>query len=297
MEIHEITIEDKNSGFNSADEVYTTETKCTLNMLDVIDLINVKYTPGRYTIKHHPVKIGQSFGPSWATKWFALKCSFPIGYIVKDGRRLALKWDSSSEAMVYDATGKALQAFTGGGGNDRRDTCLLSTDVFNQTDCTCPDTLYIEMACNEMFGNGNGGMIMAPNPNRQFQLQMAEMVEINWNAQQLLWDMQLLLDLATKSTSPETNPYCSAALDVATTIMDNIDLQSDKSVEFFHSMTSNFLGLQQKQPFTHASAPSNLCSLYALGHCHIDTAWLWPYKETRRKIARSWASQLKLLEE
>ena len=26
----------------------------------------------------------------------------------------------------------------------------------------------------------------------------------------------------------------------------------------------------------------------AIGHCHIDTAWLWPYEETKRKIARSW---------
>ena len=30
--------------------------------------------------------------------------------------------------------------------------------------------------------------------------------------------------------------------------------------------------------------------VYAVGHCHIDTAWLWPYAETKRKIARSWAT-------
>ena len=30
--------------------------------------------------------------------------------------------------------------------------------------------------------------------------------------------------------------------------------------------------------------------IYAVGHCHIDTAWLWPYAETKRKIARSWAT-------
>ena len=33
-----------------------------------------------------------------------------------------------------------------------------------------------------------------------------------------------------------------------------------------------------------------------MGHCHIDTAWLWPFSETRRKTARSWSSQLKLME-
>lgn len=30
---------------------------------------------------------------------------------------------------------------------------------------------------------------------------------------------------------------------------------------------------------------------------HIDTAWLWPYAETRRKIARSWATQLLLIDQ
>ena len=37
-------------------------------------------------------------------------------------------------------------------------------------------------------------------------------------------------------------------------------------------------------------------TVYAVGNCHIDTAWLWPYAETRRKVVRSWASQLRLME-
>lgn len=35
----------------------------------------------------------------------------------------------------------------------------------------------------------------------------------------------------------------------------------------------------------------NVTSLFRL-----DTAWLWPYDETKRKVARSWASQLRLME-
>ncbi len=34
----------------------------------------------------------------------------------------------------------------------------------------------------------------------------------------------------------------------------------------------------------------------AIGHCHIDTAWLWPFEETRRKVARAWSAQLQLLQ-
>lgn len=36
--------------------------------------------------------------------------------------------------------------------------------------------------------------------------------------------------------------------------------------------------------------------VYAIGHCHIDTCWLWPWDETKRKIARSWANQCNLMD-
>jgi alpha-mannosidase len=35
----------------------------------------------------------------------------------------------------------------------------------------------------------------------------------------------------------------------------------------------------------------------AVGHAHIDTAWLWPLREARRKCARSWSTQLALMDE
>ena len=33
-----------------------------------------------------------------------------------------------------------------------------------------------------------------------------------------------------------------------------------------------------------------------IGHCHIDTCWLWPWAETKRKVARSWLNQCDLLD-
>ena len=38
-------------------------------------------------------------------------------------------------------------------------------------------------------------------------------------------------------------------------------------------------------------------TLAMIGNCHIDSAWLWPYSETKRKCARSWSSTLQLMEE
>jgi len=44
--------------------------------------------------------------------------------------------------------------------------------------------------------------------------------------------------------------------------------------------------------FLEAAPHSAAHTLWAVGHCHIDTAWLWPYAETRRKIARSWSTSV-----
>lgn len=51
--------------------------------------------------------------------------------------------------------------------------------------------------------------------------------------------------------------------------------------------TSEFLASRTNSSSQH--------QVFAVGHCHIDTAWLWPYAETKRKIARSWSSQIELM--
>ena len=37
-------------------------------------------------------------------------------------------------------------------------------------------------------------------------------------------------------------------------------------------------------------------TLYAVGHSHLDLAWLWPVRETKRKSARTFTKQLNLIE-
>ncbi|HKC19730.1 MAG TPA: glycoside hydrolase family 38 C-terminal domain-containing protein, partial [Candidatus Dormibacteraeota bacterium] len=38
-------------------------------------------------------------------------------------------------------------------------------------------------------------------------------------------------------------------------------------------------------------------TVHATGHAHIDTAWLWPLREARRKCARTFSTQLALMDE
>lgn len=51
------------------------------------------------------------------------------------------------------------------------------------------------------------------------------------------------------------------------------------------------------QPLLQCKNGSTAPTLFLCGHAHIDLAWLWPLAETERKAARTFATQLALLED
>ena len=51
------------------------------------------------------------------------------------------------------------------------------------------------MACNGLFGAGQGSMIAAPDPNRKFSVQKAELVVFNRDVQEMLTDFEMLIDI------------------------------------------------------------------------------------------------------
>lgn len=55
--------------------------------------------------------------------------------------------------------------------------------------------LYVEMACNGLFGAGQGSQIAAPDPNRKFSVQKAELVVFNRDVLNLLTEFEMLVDM------------------------------------------------------------------------------------------------------
>ena len=227
-----------------------------------------------------PCCVGDSFGPSWTTKWFCFEFVVPL---CSEGKTLCLFWDSNSEAMLYDHDGNPVQAYTGGHGDDRREYCIFSRNSVPGSRLI----FYIEMACNGMFGNGNGGMINPPDPNRMFTLAKVEISIMNEVAHQLFWDMVVLYDVS--QALPEDNPTGTKAIELANTIINKTNIRDSTSLlnarniadELFQ--TKLLLSNNMRYKIDH--------EITAVGHCHIDTAWLWPYAETRRKVVRSWSTQ------
>ena len=254
---------------------------------------------------------GQRYGPSWSTKWFRVTCRlFPD---TAKPMPLAFRWDSESEAMLYAAFSDGvnttpLQAFTGGGGHDRRDHYVLTDADHARAEVATTGqrtyTFFVEMACNGMFGNGDGGMIKAPDPQRMFTLHSCGLVGVNTLGQALFWDMTVLHDLA--KSLPEGSALGAAALEATGNIINTVDLKSASSMRAARAEAAAVLGLSissgsggsssSSSSSTRSSSSSSNSSrqdnrlgalVTAVGHCHIDTAWLWPYAETRRKVNRS----------
>lgn len=60
--------------------------------------------------------------------------------------------------------------------------------------CLLSLSLYVEVACNTLFGAGQGSMIAAPDPNRKFSVQKAELVVFHRQVRELLTDFEMLID-------------------------------------------------------------------------------------------------------
>ncbi|KAJ2763356.1 Glycoside hydrolase, 38 vacuolar alpha mannosidase, partial [Coemansia nantahalensis] len=143
---------------------------------------------------------------------------------------------------------------------------------------------YVEIACNGLFGNGN--YLQRPQDHIiYYQLSSADLAAPNTAGWALLHDLEVVNEMAGRL--PQESPRSWQALTAANGAVNAFEHTDRATVDAARAITGQFL-----------STPSNPAShqVYAIGHCHIDTAWLWPFAETRRKTARSWSTQLTLME-
>ena len=225
-------------------------------------------------------KVGDSFGPSWATFWFEINFQVPKEWI---GKEVHFLWNSNSEALLFDKNGVVLQGLNGGEGWDRREEFYIDQKLIDQDGSL---KFYIELACNEMFGNGFGGQINPPDPNRYFKLKKAEIALFDRLAFDLMYDFKIVMECAKELDSKRHRSR--EALITGNEMLKVFDPNDRDSWQEARYIAAKFLG-KKNGDSTH--------NIISVGHCHIDVAWLWPYAETRRKAGRSWANQLKFMEQ
>ncbi|XP_075326037.1 alpha-mannosidase 2C1 isoform X2 [Odontesthes bonariensis] len=223
-----------------------------------------------------PYKVGDTFGPTWWTCWFKVTLTIPESW---RGKEVHLLWESDGEAMVW-RDGQPVQGLT----KEGEKTSYILSDCLKDKEPHSV-TLYVEMACNGLFGAGQGSMIAAPDPNRKFSVQRAELVVINRNVRELLTDFEMLVDIVKELGEGEQRGY--QALFTVNEMVNLCDPADPSSFSKAHSMARKFFS-QRNGESQH--------TVHAMGHCHIDSAWLWPYEETIRKCGRSWVTVISLME-
>ncbi|XP_029870889.1 alpha-mannosidase 2C1 isoform X2 [Aquila chrysaetos chrysaetos] len=223
-----------------------------------------------------PAKVGDSFGPTWETCWFKVELSIPQAWA---GREVHFVWESDGEGMVWrDA--QPVQGLT----KEGEKTSYILTSSLKESEPHSL-TLYVELACNGLFGAGKGSMIAPPDPDRRFTLSKAELVIFNKDVYELLVDLEILLDMA--QLLGEENQRSFQALYTANQMINMCDVTDPSTFPAARDLAAAIFS-QRNGESQH--------TIHAVGHCHIDSAWLWPYEETIRKCARSWVTVVRLME-
>uniref|UniRef100_A0A8C0IZ39 alpha-mannosidase n=1 Tax=Chelonoidis abingdonii TaxID=106734 RepID=A0A8C0IZ39_CHEAB len=212
----------------------------------------------------------------WWTCWFKVELSIPREWV---GKEVHLLWESDGEGMVWrDA--QPVQGLT----KEGEKTSYILTDNLKEAEPHSL-TVYVEVACNGLFGAGKGSLIAPPDPDKKFTLHKAELVVFNRDVHELLVDFEILVDMA--KFLGEENQRSFQMLYVANQMVNLLDVTDSSTFPAVRHRASSIFR-QKNGESQH--------TIHAMGHCHIDSAWLWPYEESIRKCARSWVTVVRLME-
>ncbi|KAH7908394.1 glycoside hydrolase family 38 protein [Hygrophoropsis aurantiaca] len=236
-----------------------------------------------------PAKKGDSFGPSWTNHWWKVTLNIPHDW--EKYERVQFEFDPGCEAMIFTTDGVPLQGITGGSGGDRRVEHIISPQAVRAGRYE----LVVESSCNGMFGvPWDGDIIAPPDMNRTFKLASADIVVPNQDAWHLMWDFTTLRELV--DTLPGNTPLQNKALVTANAIMNAFRTGSPSDVKAMRGIAEEVFGkgwAEKGAGIYNEGAAKAL--IVGISYCHIDTAWLWPYRVTQQKTARSWSTQIDLM--
>eukprot|EP00177_Eucheuma_denticulatum_P008677 GFKZ01015775.1.p1 GENE.GFKZ01015775.1~~GFKZ01015775.1.p1 ORF type:complete len:1183 (-),score=165.02 GFKZ01015775.1:2165-5713(-) len=226
-----------------------------------------------------PAKTGDTFGPTFSNHVFKLEIQVPPSMA---GKVVHLLWDSNSEVLVLSEDGCARQGMAGGDHWARRaDYPLYNGQIVTGGEKL---TLYLEIACNGLFGAGRGGQIEPPDMNRRYELDECCLAVFDPTAWGVLNDLTVLSGLVDELPEEARK---ARALHVANEVINVVNLSEPETFQRGRDVASAFFGE------VNGSGQSTVCAML---HSHIDLAWLWPMASTPAKGARTFATHLRLMD-
>ena len=233
--------------------------------------------------QYRPVDIGLRWGPVWSTAWFRLQGRVPAEM---RGHTVALRFSCGSEGTLW-RDGVAFQGF-----DPYRDLAFLwSAGARIGARGGEKIDLFVEGACNLPLGISTfwwdhpelQARWREPKPGRLESAELVVVDEAAWRYAQA-WDFLRRLMLALPEDSPRATEIANGLRDFHACI----DAQDPVP-----GMEETASALDE---LVRGGAHEAATACVAVGHAHIDTAWLWPLRETRRKCVRSFSNVLRLQE-
>lgn len=235
-----------------------------------------------------PVPLGWPWGRAWSTVWFHVTGTSPWADGVPGGTR--------AEILVDFGYNRSRSGFQAEGFAYRPDgTPIKSIAPLNSY---LPWTggeidFYLEAAANPDVA---GEYTFDPTPYGEWetspdeplyrlaQLEIALLDVAVWELDRDIWTLRgLMLEL------PETSTRRAVLLRALEDMMDAVD-PADVS-------GTAAAGRAALAPALAAPANASAHRIVATGHAHIDSAWLWPLRETVRKCARTFTNVMALMDE
>jgi alpha-mannosidase len=239
-------------------------------------------------LDYRPVGLGEPLGPLWATYWFRVTAKVPEGWA---GSRVDLHWDSRSEALLR-VNGVTVQGLN----IDRDSAPLIARAEGGET-----IAFELEVACNRSFGVDDGGRIGSGEP---YRLAACALRRFDAEAWDLFWEFDVPRQLEADREPPQTPrsfggvapKIVRPALDVTWAGKLLHELNRVCNVLDPDDRTTWAAGRAILTDLLAAKNGGVVHELSAVGHAHIDTAWLWPIEETWRKCQRSFANVVALMD-
>ncbi|MEV4622342.1 glycoside hydrolase family 38 C-terminal domain-containing protein [Asanoa sp. NPDC049573] len=229
-----------------------------------------------------PFPVGGAWGPPWSTTWFHLTGTVPD---LPAGTRVEavvdLGWNSSSpgfqaEGLAYRPDGSVHKGL-----HPRNDWVPIDGSTVD---------LFVEAAANPTVLDGfrptDLGDLATAGDAPLYRLARADLTVRDETLADLVHDLTVLAELRAELPAGEPRGHqILRALSRAMDTLDPADLSGTAA-----AARAELAGLLARP--AHASAHR----ISAVGHAHIDTAWLWPQRETVRKVARTAANVTDLLD-
>ena len=249
-------------------------------------------------VPFEPFRVPGVWGTTWGTTWFEVNGHIDMAAV--KGRKVELMVDLGwldhrgpgfqSEGLVYRADGNAIKS-----ANPRNHWIPLVYADGSSTvelDEHGDFTVYIEAAANPFV---EGPTPFSPTELGEeatgacdFPYTLSRMDITIFNEDVFAYDM----DLETVSSLiRELKDDDPRYWQLAKALQRSLNIYDERDLETVPAARAALAGVLAEP------AASSAINHIAIGHAHIDSAWLWPVRETRRKVARTVSNVLALMDE